>query len=233
MNSSPPFWSKGSNRAVVYGIGLLILFGSYVIDGPDNDSADRNRTKTKLSASVKKTPLEEIRPAIDQEEQTPVKHISPSSVVIDPSKNVSKSKDTNIVTPKEALSVPEFTADEICDELAGVDASSGRYINIFIAAVDSDQNIKTKEFINYPISTEGTLAKIFSAVQKPEGLEQKWQAYKLCNTNKCVTGNTGVARGDWLMVASMDKQPITSGEVYAIMYPTTKLPIVDCVARAE
>lgn len=232
MNSNSPFWSKGSNRAVVYGIGLLILFGSYVIEGPDSESADRNRIKTKLSASVKKSTLEEIKP-VEQEEQLPVIPITSSSVIIDASKKNLKSTVTNIVAQNEALSVPEFTADEICDELAGVDALSGRYINIFIAALDSDQNIKTKEFVNYPISTEGTLAKIFSAVQKPEGLEQKWEAYKLCNTNKCVTGNTSVARGDWLMIPSMDKQPITSGEVYAIMYPTTKLPIVDCVARAE
>ncbi len=234
MNSDRSFWSKGFNRAVVYGIGLLILFGSYVIDTPDNKVQDENSTKkTKLSAIIQDSPLDEINPTAEQEEQLPVRSVTSTSVSIGPSKQDAKPNATAIAAHDDSISVLEYTADEICDELTGTDVPAGRYMNMFIGAVDSTQNLKSKEFISFPISTETTLAKIFAVVPKPEGLDQKWQAYKLCNTNKCGTGKTSIARGDWSIVPSLESQTITNGDVYALMYPSAKLPVVDCIAKTE
>ncbi|MCC7460112.1 MAG: hypothetical protein IT286_02305 [Proteobacteria bacterium] len=87
MNS---FWSKGRNRAVVYAVGFLILFGSYVIGAPESGRPRQKSPKrTKLEASVSSSNETQFEPSMETVEEfdQPVSSdpITPQTVAIAPS----------------------------------------------------------------------------------------------------------------------------------------------------
>jgi hypothetical protein len=102
MNS---FWSKGRNRAVIYGIGALILFGSYVIGAPDSGRTSRKRSpkKAKLEASVSSfNEIQADSPVVNQEPEIPLNEgqITPETVSIGSNKAPTN---TNALDPSSSL----------------------------------------------------------------------------------------------------------------------------------
>lgn len=86
MSGNPGFWSKGRNRAVVYGLGFILVLGSYMVGSPELRTTSQDSSKkTRLQASTSsKTEIQDVVPItnVKQQDSESRQTISPTTSVV-------------------------------------------------------------------------------------------------------------------------------------------------------
>ncbi len=109
MSSGKSFWSKPRNRAVVYALGLLLIFGSYVIGSTESPTKKAERV-TQRQSKIERTLPQKIEPSLEAD--NPV--VSPDSTATATQPAIPK-KDANgrpFPPPDFRLSDREYTDEE-------------------------------------------------------------------------------------------------------------------------
>lgn len=114
------FWSKGRNRAVVYAIGFLILFGSYVIGAPDSGSPrQKSPKKNKLQASISSQNETQTEPNVEIPDEfkddAPKNSITPETIAIRSESSAKTANPTQPLSMDYGSSYPTTTYNPIAD----------------------------------------------------------------------------------------------------------------------